>query len=92
MVQVVRDVAAQVFIPLTVGGGIRTIDDVRTMLMAGADKVSINTAAISNPEIIDAASKSFGSQCIVVAIDANRFSQPPISGRCLLMAVVTRPV
>jgi cyclase len=77
MVQVVRDVAAQVFIPLTVGGGIRTIDDVRTMLMAGADKVSINTAAISNPEIIDAASKSFGSQCIVVAIDAKQvFSTP----------------
>ncbi len=77
MVQVVRDVAAQVFIPLTVGGGIRTIDDVRTMLMAGADKVSINTAAISNPEIIDAASKSFGSQCIVVAIDAKQVSSTP---------------
>ncbi len=77
MVQVVRDVAAQVFIPLTVGGGIRTIDDVRTMLMAGADKVSINTAAISNPEIIDAASKSFGSQCIVDAIDAKQVSSTP---------------
>ena len=72
MVQVVEQVASQVFIPLTVGGGIRTIDDIRRMLNAGADKVSINTAAVKNPEFVAAASKQFGSQCIVVAIDAKR--------------------
>jgi imidazole glycerol-phosphate synthase subunit HisF len=77
MVQVVKDVASEVFIPLTVGGGIRTIDDVRNMLMAGADKVSINTAAIINPEIINIASKNFGAQCIVVAIDAKQTSTDP---------------
>lgn len=70
MVRVVEDVAGQVFIPLTVGGGIRTIDDIRRMLNAGADKVSINTAAIQNPELVRNASEKFGSQCIVVAIDA----------------------
>ncbi len=77
MIQVVRDVAAQVFIPLTVGGGIRTIEDVRNMLMAGADKVSINTAALVNPDIINTAAKKFGSQCIVVAIDAKQVSSSP---------------
>lgn len=77
MMQVVKDVASEVFIPLTVGGGIRTIDDVRNMLMAGADKVSINTAAIINPDIIDIASKNFGAQCIVVAIDAKQTSTDP---------------
>lgn len=70
MVHVVEAVAAQVFIPLTVGGGIRTVDDIRRMLNAGADKVGINTAAVSNPEFVAEASKRFGSQCIVVAIDA----------------------
>jgi cyclase len=69
---VVRATADQVFIPLTVGGGIRNLDDVRRMLGAGADKVSINTAAINDPELISAASRRFGSQCIVVAIDAKR--------------------
>ena len=72
MVQVVEQVASQVFIPLTVGGGIRTIDDIRRMLNAGADKVSINTAAVKNPGFVAAAAKQFGSQCIVVAIDAKR--------------------
>ncbi len=66
MVHVVEDVASQVFIPLTVGGGIRTVEDVRRMLNAGADKVSINTAAITNPEFVKQASDLFGSQCIVV--------------------------
>jgi len=70
MVHVVEQVASEVFIPLTVGGGIRTIDDVRRMLNAGADKVSINTAAVFNPEFVKEASSKFGSQCIVVAIDA----------------------
>jgi imidazole glycerol-phosphate synthase subunit HisF len=70
MVKIVEDVASQVFIPLTVGGGIRTLDDIRRMLNAGADKVSINTSAIQNPELIRSASIKFGSQCIVVAIDA----------------------
>lgn len=72
MVQVVEQVASQVFIPLTVGGGIRTIDDIRRMLNAGADKVSINTAAVKTPDFVAAAAKQFGSQCIVVAIDAKR--------------------
>ncbi|MCB1748344.1 MAG: imidazole glycerol phosphate synthase subunit HisF [Gammaproteobacteria bacterium] len=70
IVHVVEDVAAQVFIPLTVGGGIRTVEDVRRMLQAGADKVGINTAAVTNPEFVREASTRFGSQCIVVAIDA----------------------
>ena len=70
MERVVRDVARQVFMPLTVGGGVRNAADVRRMLNAGADKVSINTAAIMNPEIVDETAAQFGSQCIVVAIDA----------------------
>ncbi|MCC6134438.1 MAG: imidazole glycerol phosphate synthase subunit HisF [Candidatus Contendobacter sp.] len=70
MVHVVEQVAAEVFIPLTVGGGIRTLDDVRRMLNAGADKVSINTAAIARPEFVREAAERFGNQCIVVAIDA----------------------
>lgn len=70
LVQVVERVAEQVFIPLTVGGGIRTLADIRKMLNAGADKVSINTAAISRPEFVCEATERFGSQCIVVAIDA----------------------
>jgi cyclase len=64
----------EVFIPLTVGGGIRTLDDIRTMLNAGADKVSINSAAVFNPEFVKAASDRFGAQCIVVAIDAKKVS------------------
>jgi len=69
LLEVVRHTAEQVFMPLTVGGGIRTIDDVRKLLQYGADKVSINTAAVENPDFIDASTGRFGSQCIVVAID-----------------------
>jgi cyclase len=72
MIDVVREVAAEVFIPLTVGGGIREIDDIHRLLLAGADKVSINTAAIDRPDLVSEASQYFGSQCIVVAIDAKR--------------------
>ena len=78
MVDVVQRVSEQVFIPLTVGGGIRTIEDVRRMLNAGADKVSLNTAAINNPAIIGDGAAQFGSQCMVVAIDAKRVT--PESG------------
>ena len=76
MVHVVEDVASEVFIPLTVGGGIREIADVRKMLNAGADKVAINTAAVFNPEFVKQAADRFGSQCIVVAVDAKKVSQP----------------
>lgn len=72
MLSVVRRTAERVFMPLTVGGGIRNIDDIRNLLNAGADKVSINTAAVKCPELISKASSRFGSQCIVVAIDAKR--------------------
>lgn len=70
MEHVVEAVASQVFIPLTVGGGIRTVEDIRRMLNAGADKVGINSAAVTNPEFVREAAQKFGSQCIVVAIDA----------------------
>ena len=70
MVDVVARTAEQCFMPLTVGGGIRTVEDFRTMLLAGADKVSVNTAAIKIPELISDAAENFGSQCVVVAIDA----------------------
>lgn len=76
MVHVVEDVASEVFIPLTVGGGIREIADVRKMLNAGADKVGINTAAVFNPDFVKEAADRFGSQCIVVAVDAKKVSQP----------------
>ena len=76
MVHVVEAVAGQVFIPLTVGGGIRTVEDIRRMLNAGADKVSINTAAVTRPEFVKEAAERFGAQCIVVAIDAKRVSAP----------------
>ena len=72
MVEVVERVSEQVFIPLTVGGGLRGIGDMRRMLEAGADKITINTAAVLNPKLINEGAKSFGSQCIVVAIDAKR--------------------
>jgi cyclase len=75
MVDVVRSVSEQVFIPLTVGGGIRSIEDVRRMLNAGADKVSVNTAAINTPELVSQGAAQFGSQCIVTAIDARRVVQ-----------------
>lgn len=76
MVHTVEKMASQVFIPLTVGGGIRTCEDIRTMLNAGADKVSINSAAVKNPDFVREAAERFGSQCIVVAIDAKKVSQP----------------
>lgn len=73
-VQTVEKIAAEVFIPLTVGGGIRTLEDIRKMLNAGADKVSINSAAVQEPEFVRRAAERFGSQCIVVAIDAKKVS------------------
>jgi cyclase len=81
MAHVVEQVAGQVFIPLTVGGGIRTLEDIRRMLNAGADKVGINTAAVHRPEFVREAAEKFGSQCIVVAIDAKKTSQPGESDR-----------
>ena len=72
LIDVVRRTAEQCFMPLTVGGGVRRVDDVRNLLLAGADKVSFNTAAVNDPDVIDAASEKFGSQCIVVAMDAKR--------------------
>ncbi len=73
MLDVVRRTAKEVFIPLTVGGGINSIEDFRNTLLAGADKVSVNSAAVKNPELIQEAADQFGSQCVVVAIDAKRF-------------------
>ena len=75
MAAVVESVAAEVFIPLTVGGGVRTIDDIRRLLNAGADKVSINTAAVFEPEFVGRSAARFGSQCIVVAVDAKRVEE-----------------
>ncbi len=72
MIDVVKRTAEQVFMPLTVGGGVRNIEDIRNLLNAGADKVSINTAAVKNPKIVEEGARIFGSQCIVVAIDAKR--------------------
>jgi len=71
---VVRNVADQVFIPFTVGGGLRSVEDVRAILRAGADKITLNTAAVQNPDLIRACAETFGSQCVVVAIDARRRS------------------
>ena len=73
-VETVSAIAGEVFIPLTVGGGIRNLDDIREMLNAGADKVAINTAALLNPELVKQAAERFGSQCIVVAVDAKQVS------------------
>lgn len=80
-VHTVELIAGQVFIPLTVGGGIRTLDDIRTMLNAGADKVAINTAAVFNPDFVREAAQRFGSQCIVVAMDAKKVSAEGEPGR-----------
>src|ERR1700720_1635441 len=71
---VVRRTAEQCFMPLTVGGGVRTVEDIRRLLLAGADKVSINTAAVARPEFVREAAEKFGSQCIVAAIDAKAVS------------------
>jgi cyclase len=78
MIHIVEEVASQVFIPLTVGGGIRRIEDIRRLLMAGADKVSINTAAVANADFVREAARKFGSQCIVVAVDARRVDSDPL--------------
>lgn len=75
ILHIIEAVASQVFIPLTVGGGVRTVEDVRRLLNAGADKTSFNSAAIANPEVINAVSAKYGAQCIVVAIDAKRRSE-----------------
>jgi cyclase len=75
ILHIIEEVAAQVFIPLTVGGGVRKVEDVRRLLNAGADKVSINTSAIQNPQLVANAAGRYGSQCIVVAIDAKRAGQ-----------------
>ena len=72
MADVAREVAKVIFIPFTIGGGIRTIDDIRTLLRAGADKVSLNSAAVRDPQLVKAGAEIFGSQCIVAAIDAKR--------------------
>ncbi len=72
LLDIVRRTAEGIFIPLTVGGGVRRLEDIRTLLKAGADKVSVNTAAVKNPRFVERASKRFGSQCIVIAIDAKR--------------------
>ena len=80
MVDVVHRVSEEVFIPLTVGGGIRTVEDIRRMLKAGADKVSLNTAAVNNPALIGEGAFQFGNQCIVVAIDAKRVVPSPSGG------------
>ncbi len=72
LIDIVRRTAEEIFIPLTVGGGVRSLEDIRRLLKAGADKVSINTAAVKDPHFVERASKRFGSQCIVIAIDAKR--------------------
>jgi imidazole glycerol-phosphate synthase subunit HisF len=77
MLDVVRRTAEGIYMPLTVGGGVKTLDDIRTLLRAGADKVSLNTAALARPELVREAARAFGSQCIVVAIDARRESKGP---------------
>src|SRR5256712_2867008 len=74
MLDVVRRTAEGIYMPLTVGGGVRSIEDIRTLLRAGADKVSLNTAALERPELIREAAHRFGSQCIVVAVDAERIT------------------
>jgi cyclase len=80
IIDVVRATAEQCFMPLTVGGGVRTLDDIRRLLLAGADKVSINTAAVHRPEFVEEAARRFGSQCIVVAIDAKARGEGPSEG------------
>jgi imidazole glycerol-phosphate synthase subunit HisF len=81
MLEVVRRTAEEIYMPLTVGGGIRTIEDIRVLLRAGADKVSLNTAALERPEVVREAARGFGSQCIVVAIDAKREALAPNGAR-----------
>lgn len=85
VVETVSRVADQVFMPLTVGGGIRTVEDMRRLLLAGADKVSLNTAAVRNPDLLSAGAELFGSQCMVVAIDARRVRATPGTPRWEVM-------
>jgi cyclase len=77
VVEMVKRVAVEVFMPFAVGGGVRSVHDVRSLLLAGADKVSINTAAVNDPQLITAASQRFGSQCIVIAVDARQVDDDP---------------
>jgi cyclase len=77
MIDVVRRVAAEIFIPFSVGGGIRTLDDMREVLLAGAEKVSVNTAAVLNPDIINRGAEAFGSQCIVLGMDVKKVAPSP---------------
>ena len=79
ILDVVKKTAEQVFIPLTVGGGIRNVDDIRKLLKAGADKVSINSAAVNDPDFVNVAAKRFGRQCIVVAVDVKRVEEDKVS-------------
>jgi imidazole glycerol-phosphate synthase subunit HisF len=81
ILHIIEAVAAEVFIPLTVGGGVRKVEDVRRLLNAGADKVSINTSAVQNPQLVADASGRYGAQCIVVAIDAKRVDPPAVAKR-----------
>ena len=89
---IVEATAERCFMPLTVGGGVRTVEDIRKLLEAGADKVSINTAAVNDRQLVRAASEKFGAQCIVVAVDAKRVSRPasPRVGRSLRTAGAMR--
>jgi cyclase len=80
MLEVVRRTASEVFVPLTVGGGIRSSDDMKAALRAGADKVTVNTAAVRDPSLLDACSRRFGRQCVVLAIDARRVNAGPLDG------------
>ncbi len=94
ILDVVQRTASEVFMPLTVGGGIRTLDDIRNLLNAGADKVSINTAAVKDQSFVKQAAEKFGSQCIVVAIDAKqraRAGETSLRGRSSSMAAELRP-
>ena len=77
-VEMVRQVAVEVFMPFAVGGGVRTVEDARKLLLAGADKVSINTAAVQTPELLSETAERFGSQCVVIAVDAKRVSEDPL--------------
>ena len=93
IVEVVRRTAEEVFIPFTIGGGIRSVDDARRLLRAGADKVSVNTAAVERPELVAELAAEFGTQCVVVAIDARRrgTGEPAPAGRSSPTAAAPRP-
>ena len=88
MRDVVQEISAQVFMPLTVGGGINSVDDMTALLKAGADKVSLNSAALANPELISEGAQKFGNQCMVVAIDVKQ-TKKRVNGMPILTAVVT---